>query len=1204
VPDENAGHSDITAEEWNQFTAALPVERLLVKLRPSAALRASDSRNLQPLFESTASEAFGLSEDAAWYVAEMAEPAQVPWDLAHARVADQLGVAPSDVLFAEPDLLHTIYDNPLAVMTNGGLAAVGQDCQPLPQDASNGKAMKPTDGWHLGDDFSQLRSAQQSVQFSDDPLPRTRIAHLDTGYFPKHVTVPKHLRRDLERNFVERNGGSSAADPDNKRLILDNSGHGTGTLSILAGATVDFLNGPMGAAPDADIVPLRIADSVVLLRTSAFARALDYAVASGCDVLSMSMGGLPSDAWREAIDRAYLAGLCMVTAAGNNFGGLATRKIVYPARYSRVIAACGAMANGKPYTHLAKREMEGNFGPDKVMKHALAAYTPNIPWAVFGCEDIVRRNGAGTSSATPQIAAAAALYFEKFKSMLPRDWRRVEAVRNALFTTARKGDEEHLGQGILRANDALGVPPNLALPQTKPDKDSFAFLRVLTGLGLTEPTARERMYNIELAQRWLLNEELQQIVADPDTDEQLQKKQLVAFIDAVVEDDRASLALRRHMASRYAVVAGKPLPPKKGKAALADVTPPVLPACDRQPEVRAPALRRVRVYAVDPSFSTRLETAGVNEVTLEVPWEDLQPGPIGNYIAVRDVDAADVQYAPVDLNDVRLAAQGGWAPSEGNAQFHQQMVYAVAMKTIGHFERALGRPVFWRQPDGNAEFRSTIEVRPHALRQANAFYSPKEMAILFGYFETAPGTPGDHMPGGRVYSCLSHDIVAHETTHAILDGMQRLFTQPSNPDVLAFHEGFADIVALMQHFTMPEVLKLEIGRTRGNLEAESMLGSLAVQMGRAIGSRGALREAIGTFVDGKWKRLEPDPAELAKRQTPHARGAILVAAVFDAFLAIYKTRTRDLLRIATGGTGELTAGSIHPDLVNRLSDEASKAAGHVLNICIRALDYLPPVDITFFEYLRALITADYDLVNSDRYNYRVAFVEAFRRRGIYPLDVLDASAETVRTLSVDTVRWQEVGQLRLPPAESAKEKALQKKVRKRYDDIFKGLREFAQQSLYTNDRKALYEATVEHRAALGKRLSEILEIDADFAADLGLEPSAPVDVHELRALMRISPDGRHIPQVVLSLTQTVERRANPKKGIPANTFRGGSTLIVDLGQGSVKYRIVKSIGSESRRARTDEFLKGVSADPLRALFFSQEREEPFAVLHALAEDGI
>src|SRR5262249_21322456 len=159
------------------------------------------------------------------------------------------------------------------------------------------------------------------------------------------------------------------------------------------------------------------------------------------------------------------------------------------------------------------------------------------------------------------------------------------------------------------------------------------------------------------------------------------------------------------------------------------------------------------------------------------------------------------------------------------------------------------------------------------------------------------------------------------------------------------------------------------------------------QFGNAIGNRGALRDAIGRMVNGQWERDKPDPAELQRRVTPHARGAILVAAVFDAFLAIYKSRSADLVRIYTTGTGASPDGAAHPDLVNRLADEAAKAAEHVLTMCIRALDYVPPVDVTFFEYLRGIITADFDFVPDDRYNYRVAFVEAFRRRGIYAMGI-------------------------------------------------------------------------------------------------------------------------------------------------------------------------------------------------------------------------
>jgi hypothetical protein len=225
------------------------------------------------------------------------------------------------------------------------------------------------------------------------------------------------------------------------------------------------------------------------------------------------------------------------------------------------------------------------------------------------------------------------------------------------------------------------------------------------------------------------------------------------------------------------------------------------------------------------------------------------------------------------------------------------------MTTIRHFERALGRPVLWRhghmegKPFDDSIFTPHLVIRPHALRQANAFYSPQEIALKFGYFEAPADSPIDIVPGSRIYTCVSHDVIAHETTHAILDGMQRRFTEPTNPDVLAFHEAFADIVALMQHFTIPEVLENEIRRTRGDLRTESMLGSLAVQFGKATHGHGALRDAIGRVENGVWRRSEPDPRALQTQLTPHGRGAILVAAVFDAFLAIYDARIQDLIRI-------------------------------------------------------------------------------------------------------------------------------------------------------------------------------------------------------------------------------------------------------------------------------------------------------------------
>src|SRR6478609_9337094 len=110
-----------------------------------------------------------------------------------------------------------------------------------------------------------------------------------------------------------------------------------------------------------------------------------------------------------------------------------------------------------------------------------------------------------------------------------------------------------------------------------------------------------------------------------------------------------------------------------------------------------PPYRRLRIYAFDPGASTSLDTAVINEAVLKLPWEDgVRPGPIGEYLEVIDVDPASrAFYDPVDLDHPSLLAQDGHPPSEGNPQFHQQMVYAVAMTTIRNFERALGRCVLW-----------------------------------------------------------------------------------------------------------------------------------------------------------------------------------------------------------------------------------------------------------------------------------------------------------------------------------------------------------------------------------------------------------------------------------------------------------------------------------------------------------------------------
>lgn len=421
---------------------------------------------------------------------------------------------------------------------------------------------------------------------------------------------------------------------------------------------------------------------------------------------------------------------------------------------------------------------------------------------------------------------------------------------------------------------------------------------------------------------------------------------------------------------------------------------------DRYP---LPNRRRLRIFSFDPALAARYDLVGMSGITIDIPWEkDLKPGPIGEYVEVVDIDpGSKAAYAPIDLNSPSLLATDGFQPSESNPGFHQQMSYAVAMKTIEHFERALGRKALWSSHRHGNDYQENyvprLRIYPHALRQQNAFYSPQKKALLLGYFATT-AKDGKNTPGTTVFSCLSHDIIAHETTHALLDGVHPRFNEPVNEDVLAFHEAFADIVALFQHFSYPGVLRDQIARTRGDLARQSVLGQLAQQFALASGRGDALRSYLGKKNDkGEWEATKPDPSILEQTSEPHDRGAILVAAVFSAFSKVYEARTRDLFRIATEGTGVLRDGDIHPDLVNRLAEEAQRAAERALQMCIRAIDYCPPVGITFGAYLRAIVTADHDMNPVDTQNWRLAFIESFREWGISP--------RNARSMAEDSLIW-------------------------------------------------------------------------------------------------------------------------------------------------------------------------------------------------------
>lgn len=1158
-------------------------------LRPDldASRKVPAKFEITPLFGSIGvAPGQGMAAPAQWHVVEATEDGEEvnPWDLCHALVRDPqgLGLDGCAPTMAEPDL-----EQQWVFGTDVQHALTLTDCaEPRGQDRNPFLRSEKDDYWFRDARHSQLEQARSRVTVPDHQADRVRIAHLDTGFDPDHITRPRGLRTDLARNFV---------DPDSPRDAADRSsgvgnclGHGTGTLSILAGNAVDGVD--LGGAPSLEVIPIRVADCVVLYRNSAIARGLDYVhelwgdPTTRAHVVTMSMGGVASAAWAEAVNALYELGVFMVTAAGNNSGGIPTRNIAYPARFGRVVAACGVMADGTPYADLPFGVMSGNYGPKSKQKTAMAAFTPNTPWARFGCSAVVDHNGRGTSAATPQIAAAAALWIQANKAacdQYSQGWMRVEAVRRALFESARHPDgglDKYFGRGLLQADAALAVQPAAenALVRQPEDTASFSFLRVLTGLGVAPVRdAHQDMFELEALQLVQQSTELERLlhVAESTAAPEDQRR----LCEALESAPGASKALRRALGVAVRAVQGplSPLP------ALESTPKAEVIKRAMDPPVPVPPSRRLRVFAFDPLLGSRLDTMELNETTVEVPWEDLEPGPVGEYLEVLDVDpAAGVCYAPVDLNHPHVLAQSGLAPSETRPQFHQQMAYAVAMKTIKHFEFALGRVALWsarRVKTGDKvqdHFVRRLRVYPHAVCDPNAYYSPEKKALLFGYFPAPSGRDG-LLPGQTIFCCLSHDIIAHETTHALLDGLHPRYGEATNADQLAFHEAFADIVALFQHFTMPDALRDQIARTGGDLSRQNMLGELAQQFGRGIGKYGALRNALGKEMGGVWVPATPNVNDYRNATEAHDRGAVLVAAVFEAFLNIYRKRSADLVRLATGGSGVLPEGAMSDDLVNRLAREASKSASHVLNMCIRALDHCPPVDIMFGEYVRALITADRDLVPQDPHGYRVSFIEAFRRRGIYP--------EGARNLSVEGVCWDNP-EVDLP-----------------LDEVLSAM----QWSWDLNaNRQNAYHVSKQNAASFHTWLEKNMTVEA--AAVLGFYREkqrvdvgdvqgevSPVEVHSVRPVRRVGPDGQQSLDLLVEITQ---------KWAPANDgkdfHRGGCTLIIGLESRRIRYCIRKRVAHPQRIEAQKAFRMGLAGSGLRGNYFASGAcHEPFALLH-------
>ncbi len=347
--------------------------------------------------------------------------------------------------------------------------------------------------WHL--EKSQLKQARDSVEKWGYHTNKVKVAIFDTGFDTTHRFAPSSLIIKGTRNTIKSD--EDITDRTNKSGFIHriNYGHGTGTSSILAGRKGKFPNNGkedyFGGNPFCDLYLYRMSNGSPTLNYEAMRKAFLIAIKDSVDIISMSLGGLPSLQAKKAISRTYWNGIVVVTAAGNNFKGwgckripsrlkwVAGNKVVFPASEIEPICVTGVTGDDKPYAfeHYPKptndncefemEHMQISYEKKLIPSNTIAAYSPNITWPVIGKDSIVRYSGGGTSAPVPQVAAAISLWMQRYKNELEQlnfnyGFDKIKLIKSILFSTAQKLEEyePYIGSnGVIRAYDFLNTSP-------------------------------------------------------------------------------------------------------------------------------------------------------------------------------------------------------------------------------------------------------------------------------------------------------------------------------------------------------------------------------------------------------------------------------------------------------------------------------------------------------------------------------------------------------------------------------------------------------------------------------------------------------------------------------------------------------------------------------------------------------------------------
>ena len=296
-----------------------------------------------------------------------------------------------------------------------------------------------------------------------------------------------------------------------------------------------------------------------------------------------------------------------------------------------------------------------------------------------------------------------------------------------------------------------------------------------------------------------------------------------------------------------------------------------------------------------------------------------------------------------------------------NPYFHQLNVWAVVQRVLEFYEepQALGRPVPWGF-DGNR-----LIVVPHAGYGENAFYDQHSKSLQFYYF-------GDQDSPG--FTCLSFDIIAHETGHAILDGIRPFYNQLSSVQTAAFHEFIGDLTAITLALFNRDIRQFVSKTTAGRLDEADVLANIAPEFGEEVKGRPYLRSA---FNDETMRDVQDS-------LSPHNVSQVLTGAMYDVLTGIATKHLEKNLpdEIDESDAEEDETTTAEPSRKVTPAQALWWAADRFRRIALQPLDLCPPSDIQFIDYAKAVIRNDILTNPVDEQGYRQVMLDVFHRRGL------------------------------------------------------------------------------------------------------------------------------------------------------------------------------------------------------------------------------